>query len=132
MTATKTTGQELTATLRRSFHVGPRTSDYRDQHSSLKGQMLESIENAIGYPGYYGPERTALSQAASGTVRSYRKHVDGYRIDCCLRFHITSMSPYRFAAFLGEMVDAGITNVGEGETYFENMARGVRNAKAAA
>jgi hypothetical protein len=80
MTATQTTGQQLTATLRKSFQVGPRTRDYRDG-LSLKDRMLESIENAITYPGYYGPERTALSQAASGALRSYQKHVDGYRID---------------------------------------------------
>jgi hypothetical protein len=120
--AETTTGQQLTATLRKSFRVGPRTRDYRDG-LSLKGQMLESIENAITYPGYYGPERTELSRAASGALRSYQKHVDGYRIDGLLRFRIMDMTPWQFAALLGEMVDVGITNVGEGERFFAQMAR---------
>jgi hypothetical protein len=122
MTATQTTGKQLTAVLRKSFQVGPRTRDYRDG-LSLKDRMLESIDNAITYPGYYGPERTALSQAASGALRSYQKHVDGYRIDGELRYQITSMSPWKFAALIGDMVDAGITNVGEGERYFQQMAK---------
>lgn len=126
---TKTTGQELAATLRKSFRIGPRTRDYRDGRS-LKADLLESIENAITYPGYYGPERTELSRAASGALRSYQKHVDGYRIDGELRMHIVDLSPWYFAALLGDMVDAGITNVGEGERYFEQLARDVRAARA--
>lgn len=122
---TATTGQQLTTSLRKSFKIGPRTRDRRDG-VSLKRDMLDSIRNAISYEGFHGPERTALCRAAAGALYSYEKHVDGYRIDGELRAHIVGMTPYRFAAFLGEMVDAGVTNVGEGEQFLARMARQVR------
>lgn len=122
MTTTQTAGQKLTATLRKGFRINHRSRDRRDG-VSIKADMLESIENACQYDGWFSAEKTETYRAASATVRSYRKHVDGYRIDGMLRYRITSMSPWEFAAFLGAMVDAGITNVGEGERYFQQMAR---------
>ena len=117
-----TTGQALTATLRKSFRINSRTRDYRDG-GSIKRDMLDSIRNAVVYPGYYGAERTELSRAAWGTLAAYDKHVEGFRIAGELRFQIVSMSPYAFAAFIGRMVDAGVTNCGEGERFFNNMTR---------
>lgn len=119
-----TNGQALTATLRKSYRIGPRTRITRDG-MNLKAAMLESIQNAVQYPGYYGEERTRLSKAAYGTWISYVKHVEGYRIPGTLRFQIDQMSPYAFAGFLGQMVDSGVTNAGEGEAFFLQMARTV-------
>jgi hypothetical protein len=116
------TGEQFAAAVRKSFQIGPRTRDRRDG-GSLKADILESIANAVTYPGYYGPERTALSRAAWPTYLSYQKHVDGYRIPGELRFMITSMSPWQFTALIGEMIDAGVTNVGEGERFFADMAQ---------
>ena len=115
-----TKGQELAATLRKSFSVGPRTRHHRDG-MDLRTEMLDAIRNAVYYPGYYGPEKTAIYRTAIGSVTSYDKHVDGYRIDGMLRYRITSMSPWQFAGLLGQMVDAGVTNVGEGERFFQRM-----------
>jgi hypothetical protein len=126
---TTTTGQQLAAALRKSFKIGPRTRDGRDR-GSLKREMLESIANAILYPGYYGEERTALSSAAWGTYLAYEKHVLGFRVDPELREHIVSLSPWYFAALLGDMVDAGVTTTGEGERYFQQLARDVRALRA--
>lgn len=122
MTATQTTGQQLAAALRKGHAINSRSRDRRDGYS-VKARMLEDIRIACQHDGYFGTEKTALYREASGTVRSYDKHVDGYRIDGMLRYQIVSMSPWEFAAFLGAMVDAGITNVGEGERYFQQMAR---------
>lgn len=119
------TGEQFTAAVRKSFRISSRTRDHRDG-GSLKADMLESIRNAVTYPGYYGPERTELSRAAWGTYLSYEKHVEGYRIPGELRFRIVSMSPWQFAGLLGEMIDAGVTNCGEGEHFFANMARANR------
>jgi hypothetical protein len=119
---TTTTGQQLAAALRKGQAINSRSRDRRDGHS-IKARMLEDIRLACQHDGYFSTEKTALYRAASATVRSYDKHVGGYRIDGMLRFRITSMSPWEFAAFLGDMVDAGITNVGEGELYFARMAR---------
>lgn len=115
-----TKGQELTATLRKSFRINTRSRIRRDG-MDLRAEMLDAIRNAVYYPGYYGEEKTATYREAIGAVQSYDKHVDGYRIDGMLRFQITSMSPWQFAGFLGEMVDAGVTNVGEGERFFQKM-----------
>jgi len=115
-----TKGQELAATLRKSFRINSRSRIRRDG-MDLRSEMLDAIRNAAYYPGYYGPEKTATYREAIGAVRSYDKHVDGYRIDGMLRYRITSMSPWQFAGLLGEMVDAGVTNVGEGERFFWAM-----------
>ena len=119
-----TTGEQFTAAVRKSFRMNTRTRDRRDG-GSIKADILESIYNAVYFEGYYGPERTELSRAALGAYLSYSKHVDGYRIDGTLRYYITSMTPWQFAGFLGEMIDAGVTNVGEGEVFFSNMQRRV-------
>lgn len=115
-----TKGQELAATLRKSFRINTRSRIRRDG-MDLRAEMLDAIRNASYYPGYYGPEMTATYRTAIGAVQSYDKHVDGYRIDGQLRYRITSMSPWEFAGLLGHMVDAGVTNVGEGERFFQQM-----------
>lgn len=126
-----TPGQQLTAELRRRFHVGPRTRCYRNR-LDLHRDMIEAIYNATAYPGYYGEDATRILGAAWGTYLAYTKHVNGYRIDGTLRLWITSLSPYRFAALLGRMVDAGVTNTGAGETFFADLAREVRKQNTAA
>lgn len=117
-----TKGQELTATLRKSFRIGTRTRICRNG-LDLRAEMLDAIRNAVYYPGYYGPEKTSTYREAIGAVQSYDKHVGGYRISGVLRYQITSMSPWQFAGLLGEMVDAGVTNCGQGEVFFHQMAR---------
>jgi hypothetical protein len=121
-----TSGQQLAQTLRKGFGINSRSRDRRDG-GSIKRDMIEAIENAVALPGYCGPAKTAIYATASAVVRSHRKHVDGYRIDGQLRYHITSMTPWEFAGLLGEMVDAGITNVGEGEVFYAAMAKRVRS-----
>ena len=88
----------------------------------MHAEMIEALRNATYYPGYYSGERNNLFTAAYGVLLSYDKHVAGYRIDGALRYKITSMSPYAFASLLGEMLDAGITNVGEGEAFFRAIS----------
>jgi hypothetical protein len=33
------------------------------------------------------------------------------------------MTPWAFSAFLGDMLDAGVTNVGQAEVFFADMSR---------
>lgn len=117
---TRTAGANLTAELRRYFSVGPRTRRYRKQWGTrrdLHQDMIEAIEFAAQYPGYYcEPTQTALRDA-SAVAYSYRKHVGGYRISGSKIAAINAMTPWQFAAFLGQMVDAGITNAGQGEQF---------------
>lgn len=122
-----TQGQDLAATLRKSFRINTRSRDRRDG-VSLKRDMLEAITFAATLSGYYSEEKSTTYRVGFGAVQAYGKHVDGFRIDGTLRFHITGMSPWAFAGLLGEMVDAGVENCGTGEQFFAEMARTVRVA----
>jgi hypothetical protein len=117
-TTTPAAGKLLADTLRTTFKVGNRT----DLHTA----MIEAVENAAQYPGYYSAEKTAILRAAWGAALSYRKHVQGYRIDGLLAQHINGLSAWQFAALLGRMAEAGVSNTGEGETFFTALAREIR------
>jgi hypothetical protein len=80
--------------------------------------MVEAIELAAQYPGYYVPATQTALQAGYAVALSYRKHVQGYRVNGMLAQHIHAMTPWRFAALLGEMTDAGVTCTGDGERFF--------------
>lgn len=129
-TTTTTAGAELTATLRRYFSVGARSRRYRDDgygmRHDLHAEMVEALMLAAQYPGYYGEATQSALQPGFAAALAYQKHVDGYRIDGSLRFAIMELSPWRFAALLGDMVDAGVTCTGDGERFFAHMARELR------
>jgi hypothetical protein len=128
-TTTQSAGQILVATLRQMFRIGTRTSRYGKvlgHRSDLHAEMVEQIENAVTLPGYHSAEKTEILRAAWGAVLSYRKHYDGHRMDSVLRWRISEMSAYRFAALLGRMGDAGVTTTGDGEAFFAAMARDIR------
>lgn len=128
-TTTQSAGQILAATLRRNFRIGARTGRYGKvfgTRTDLHNEMVEAIEHAVQLPGYYGPERTEILRAAWGAAMSYRKHVNGYRIDGMLAMHINGLTAYQFAALLGRMVDAGVTTTGDGELFFAAMAREIK------
>lgn len=116
----QTPGQQLAATLRRIGTIGTRTRRYR-KGTDLHKAMLEAIQNATVYPGYYtGETHTALASAWS-VFNAWTKHVDGCRIDPVLRSKIAKLSPWQLANLLGQMVDAGVTNTGEGERFFASL-----------
>lgn len=127
---TETAGKTLAAELRRYFHIGPRTRRYRTDRDygrrDMHREMLEAINNAVVYPGYFSEAMTSALRPGWGAVLSYGKHVDGYRIDGTLRYRITSLNSWQFAALLGNMVDAGVTCTGDGERFFAAMAREVQ------
>jgi hypothetical protein len=85
--------------------------------------MLEALCNAAQYPGYYSPAQEAALHPGFGAALAYEKHIGGYRVSGTLIAQINAMSPWRFAALLGQMVDAGVTCTGEGERFFSEMAR---------
>jgi hypothetical protein len=127
MTTTQNTaGQDLTATLRRYFSVGTRTRRYRkDRYGDrrdLHTDMIEAITLAAQYPGYYVQRTQDALHAGFGAALSYDKHVRGYRISGTLAASINAMSPWQFAALLGQMVDAGIETTGAGERFFAEMS----------
>jgi hypothetical protein len=126
----KTAGQILADALRRMFRIGTRTGRYGKvfgHRADLHIEMIEQIENAVTLPGYHNAERTEILRAAWGAALSYHKHYDGHRMDSVLRWRISEMSAYQFAALLGRMVDAGVTTTGDGELFFAAMARKIRD-----
>jgi hypothetical protein len=128
---TTTAGQELTAALRYYFSIGTRTRRYRpkgDYRQDLHHSMMEAIFNAAWYPGYFTDAQTAALKPGFGTALAYEKHVWGHRIDGTLACHINGMSAWQFSALLGEMADAGVSCTGDGERFFAEMARAMRQA----
>lgn len=121
---TKTNGQQLADALRKVMHIGPRTRKLRKNPfgGSHKENLIEAILEAVitsnRYPGCYAEATTKALSHGWSAVTSWNKHVEGYRIDGAQRAYLTSLSPWQFTALLGQMVDAGIANVGEGERWF--------------
>jgi hypothetical protein len=122
MTTQRTAGQDLTATLRTYFHVSARTRRVR-KGQNIPADMLNMIANAAQYPGYYNEAQHAALNGSYALLLSWQKHVEGYRIDGMLRYRLTTMTPWAFSAFLGDMLDAGVTNVGQAEVFFADMSR---------
>ena len=120
------TGTDFAAMVRKARHMSPRTRTYRDGFN-MKDEVLDDIAASNNFPGYFNETRTALYSAAFPVLNAYLKHVKGGRIDGMTAYRIQMMSPWQFAGFLGEMIDAGITNNFEGEVFFQNM----RKAQAA-
>ena len=124
MTKTQTAGQQLAATLCRIKQVGGRTRTTRDG-INLKNDMLDSLRNEFNFPGYYEGETQAALRPAMPVLHAWEKHVLGFRIDGVLAYRLSALTPYQFAAYLGRMVDAGITNNGEAEVFFRNESHAV-------
>lgn len=115
-----TAGAEFAKTIRKSLHIGPRTRTYRDG-LNLKTEILEAIANANNYPGYYSEAKTAVYRSAYMALINYSKHVKGGRVDPMVSYEIQMMSPWQFAGLFADMIDAGVSNTGEGEDYFRRM-----------
>ncbi|WP_435060113.1 hypothetical protein [Streptomyces sp. bgisy060] len=122
LTASSTKGQTFAREMRAYLHISPRTRRHRKSRD-LHAEILECITNAARHPGFYTTARQETFRAAYDAWLSYDKHIAGYRANGNVISHINNLSPHQFCAFIGEMVDAGITNVGEGERYFAQLAR---------
>jgi hypothetical protein len=117
-----TAGTEFAKMVRKNFGIGARTRTYRGG-LNLKNEILEAIANSNNYPGYYSEAKTELFRPAYAALVSYSKHVGGGRVDPLVAYEIEMMSPWQFAGLIGDMIDAGVTNTGEGEEFFRNMRR---------
>ena len=115
-------GQQFAKDMRKNLGIGARTRRFR-KGADLHAEILECIHHAVFDAGWYRPEREELFRSAFGAWQSYNKHIAGYRASTNVTSHINDLSPWQFCALLGEMVDAEITNVGEGERFFSEMAR---------
>lgn len=117
---TMSTGTEFAKMVRKNFGISARTRTYRNG-MNMKTEILEAIANSNNYPGYYNESKTALFRPAYAALVSYSKHVGGGRVDPMVAYEIEMMSPWQFAGLIGDMIDAGVTNTGEGEEFFRTM-----------
>ncbi|WP_404974774.1 hypothetical protein [[Kitasatospora] papulosa] len=123
LAARSTKGQIFAREMRTYLHIGARTRRFNSKKWQQDGHrdILNLIAEANNEPGMRNAEREAIFQTAYAALCSWEKHIDGYRADAVLVSHINNMTPYQFCALLGDMIDAEISNAGEGETFFRTM-----------
>ena len=112
-----TTGQAVTATLRKYMTIGTRTRRYA-RGEDRNATMVDYLTYASTDPGYFAQATEDALSPARYAVSAYQKHVGGYRINPVTSARIRNMTPWQFSAFLGQMVDSGCTNNGEFESWF--------------
>lgn len=125
LAARSTKGQNFAREMRTHLRIGVRTRRFDSKKWQRDGHrdVMQAIADANNYPGSMNAEREAIFQTAFSALCSWEKHIDGYRADAALVSHINQMTPHQFVGLIGHMVDAGITNAGEGEQFFTEMAR---------
>jgi hypothetical protein len=111
-------GTDFAKMVRKYFSIGPRTRNYR-KGQDLKKEILEAIAINNSYPGYYSETQAPLFQSAYSAMVSIEKHIIGGRFDPVFSYEVEKMSPWQYAAMVGEMIDAGVSNTYEGEQFFK-------------
>lgn len=125
-----TKGQRFAKDMRKNLGIGTRTP-LRRLGLNLRQSILEAVQNATYTTGYYLPAREELFREAAAAMRSYEAHIAGYRVNGDLVAHINALSPWQFCNLLGQMIDAGVTNTGQGEQFFREMGQALRAQQAA-
>jgi hypothetical protein len=118
-----TKGQQFAKGMRKNLSIGTRTRRWSSStfpDSDMHKLILESIAHAHAThrDGRYGEARTELVRAAFWALCSYEKHIWNGRADPVLVAYCNNLTPWQLCNLLGDMVDAKITNVGEGERFF--------------
>jgi hypothetical protein len=111
-----TKGQQFVKAITTLHHIGSRTRRYRDNRDMVR-VMLDDVREAVANPFMFSEDRAKALQAGYTAVNAYFKHVEGCRIAPEKVLAVKSLSPYRFAKFLGRMVDAEISNMYEAELW---------------
>lgn len=125
LAARSTKGQTFAREMRAHLHIGARTRRFNRKKWTEDGHrdVMQAIADANNHPGSTTAEREVIFQTAFSALCSWEKHILNGRADAGLVAHINQMTPYQFVGLIGDMVDAGVSNVGEGEQYFADMAR---------
>jgi hypothetical protein len=116
-------GQIFAREMRAHLHIGARTRRFDSKKWQQDGHrdVMQTIADANNYPT--DSERETIFRTAFAALCSWEKHIDGCRADARLVAHISSMTPHQFVGLIADMIDAEITNVGQGELFFADMAR---------
>lgn len=122
-TTKNTAGHALTVTLRERHHIGARTRWGRDGWScmaethTLRHEIVDMVRTSNQYPGYYNETVTAALRPALAVINGWTKHIESCRADPVAVAVLKSLSPWEFTAFLGRLVDDGVSNNGAMETW---------------
>lgn len=125
LAARSTKGQIFAREIRSYLNIGPRTRRFNSKKWIEDGHrdVLHLIAEANNHPGMRNAEREAIFQTAFAALCSWESHIASYRADGVLVSYINTMTPHQFVNLLADMIDAGISNAGEGERFFASMAR---------
>jgi len=123
ITARSTKGQIFAREMRAHLHIGARTRRFDSKKWQQDGHrdVMQTIADSNNY--LTDSDRDAIFQTAFSALCSWEKHIAGGRADATLVAHINSMPPQQFVGLIADMIDAEITNVGQGEQFFADMAR---------
>lgn len=113
-------GEVFAAEVSRYFRLTSRSRRYR-KGEDLHARIVEAVELAAQYPGYYGERTEAALRPASMPVYGYRKHIQGYRAAPAVCAAVAAMSPQQFARHLGAMIDAGVEHAGAAERFYQQL-----------
>lgn len=116
-------GQTFTKTIRKNMSIGPRTKRFRNGEN-MHIEIVRRVRDAACYPS--GTATDEAIRVGYTAVNAYMKHIEGYRLDPVLCSNIRNMSPWAFTAFLGELVDSGVSNMAEAEIYFGSITGDLR------
>lgn len=131
LAARSTKGQIFAREMRSYLHIGARTRRFAKRWiADGHRDVMQAIADANNYPGGTNAEREVAFRTAFMALCCWEKHIAGYRADAVLVSHINSMTPHQFVGLIGDMIDAEVSNVAEGELFFADMASGLY-AKAA-
>lgn len=115
----------FTAAALRYFHIGPRTRRYRkDEHGrrDMHRAVADAIRFAVTEPGYFSENTQTAFRIGWSAINGYEKHILGYRARPEVVAHVNGLSAYGFVKLLADMIDAGVSNNGEAERFFQGMS----------
>lgn len=115
-----TEGQRFAKAARQYFKIGPRTRRFRGLRD-LHAEVCEAVFYAATAPGYYSDEMQADLRLAFAAVNGYEKHIRGFRASPAVVNQVSVLSAWRFVDMLARMIDAGVTNNGEAERFFQKI-----------
>jgi hypothetical protein len=117
---TTTQGQQFTKEMRHFLSIGTRTR--RDRKGlDLHREIADWVRVAAMERGTLDPSQEESFRPAFDAASSWFKWIKLGRADYTVCEYINNLTPYQFCAFLGQMIDAGITSTSQAGQYFSEM-----------
>ncbi|GAA3807780.1 hypothetical protein [Streptomyces chiangmaiensis] len=118
----KTQGQQFAEQMRYFLSIGTRTRRNR-KGGDLHRDIADWIKSAAMEPGTFPPDQEAVFKAAFDAACSWFKWIKMGRSDYRVCDYVNSLSPYRFCALLGDMIDEHIATSSQGGQYFAQLVQ---------